>query len=75
MGGGVQGQKLWEHDSVITDNPKGPLCGPNFWSGFEALDPYALAWRPRPFSRNCEPKISISETEQHNINFSPAIDR
>ena len=36
---GVQGQILWEHDSEITGDPKGPLCGPTFWSGFEASDP------------------------------------
>ena len=37
--GGVQGHKLWEDDSEITSDPKGPLRGPNFWSGFEAPDP------------------------------------
>ena len=29
---GVQVQKLWERDSEITGDPKGPLRGPTFWS-------------------------------------------
>ena len=35
----IQGQKLWEHDSEITGDPKAPLRGPTFWSSFEAPDP------------------------------------
>ena len=49
--GGVQGKKLLEHDFEITGGPNGPHRGRTFWASFEASDPKAPVWRPRPFSR------------------------
>ena len=40
---GDEGQKFWEYNSEITGEPKGPLRGSTFWSGFEAQYPYVPA--------------------------------
>ena len=37
--GGVQGQKVLEHDFEKTSDPKGPQHGLSFWSCFKAPDP------------------------------------
>ena len=62
--GGVQALNLREHFSDITVDPKVKPDGTTFWSGFEARDPLASAWRTRLF-----PAKSL------NHDFSSLIDR
>ena len=48
---GGSGPKFSKTFSEITVDPKVPPDGPTFWSGLEARNILAPAWRPRPFSR------------------------
>ena len=48
-GGGVQGQKRWNHDFEITGDPKGTPSGSTFWWGFKAPESYGYLWGRAPF--------------------------
>ena len=48
---GFRAWQCWQNGLGIIVDLKGPKSGPTFCSGFEAADPLALAWWPRPSSR------------------------